>query len=131
MIGLLLKLSDSQILECNAQIYKPAELNVKLFGIGFFPVASRSLFTNDTHFPLYANNAKSIDFKNYTINGARYTLHQSSGFMNHGIKINDPDCFRDLWHLFRDFTKQLIISVETDIKNFFPTASIFGTIKMD
>ncbi len=78
---------------------------------------------------MYPKNISSIDYKNYTLDNIEYYVYQSSNTTNHGIRIDDIKCFKNLFELFKNFGKHMIVSLETSIKNYLPTATIFGLIE--
>ncbi len=105
--------------------------STQMFGLGFMPATSKFSFSNETKFPIYALSQNSIDFKNYsTPDGLEYTLHFVESENNRGIRVNDLNCFKNLWVLFKSLGARKLISLKTEIANFLPTATIFGQIKL-
>ncbi len=80
---------------------------------------------------MYALGTNSIDFKNYSMSdGLEYTLHHKESESDRGIQVNTLSCFESLWNLFKKIGARKVISLETNIVDFLPTALIFGKITL-
>lgn len=128
-------ISNDMIVACSTNLFNSQELKQSdIFGVGFFmSSSSKSKFSKQTKFPMYALSANLVDFKNYSTPHFEYTIHHhipKTAITDHGIQITDLDCFRNLWTIFKQFAHRKVISLETDVKGFLPTATIFGQIKL-
>lgn len=108
----------------------PHGLNSSIFVLGFLPLSSISELTTETRLPLFAIAENLIDFKNYSISGIEYTLHHAETKSGKGVQVASLSCFEKLWQMFKTFGHRRIISLETDVKGFLPTASVFGKVKL-